>query len=91
MNIQRIRYLREVLVADDKGKDTIGMEFSYDSGVGQAPHFLGVPDADLAQARALYAAWGGSRPEGDRKGTIVKGPWIPFIQSKSIWRKNGNS
>ncbi len=43
-----------------------------------------------SEARALYLAWGGSRSEGYRIGTTVKGPWVPSVQSKSIWRKNGN-
>ncbi len=90
MHIQRIRFLREVLVTDLKGKATSTMEFSYDSGAERAPHFFGVPDDDLLQARALYLAWGGSRREGYQIGTTVKGLWVPSVQSKSIWRKNGN-
>lgn len=90
MNIQRIRFLRERLVADSKGKDSAAMEFSYDSGAERAPHFFGVPDDDVPETRALYLAWGGTGPEGYRVGTTVKGPWIPNAPSKSIWRKNGN-
>jgi hypothetical protein len=73
MNIQRIRFLREVLASNAKGKQTINMEFSYDSGE-RPPHFFGVPDEDVPQARALYLEWGGSRPEGYRRGATVKGP-----------------
>ena len=33
MNIKRIRFLREILAADPQGRDTISLEFSYDSGM----------------------------------------------------------
>ena len=85
MYIDRIQFLREVLVTDRQGKAAGTMEFSYDSGVEQAPHFFGVPDDDLPQARALYLAWGGNRPEGSQIGTTVRGPWIPAVQSRNIW------
>ncbi len=78
-------------MTDAQGRDTISMEFSYDSGTGSAPYFLAVPVEYISQARALYQAWGGSREEGERVGTTVNGPWIPFIQSKGNRRKNGNS
>ncbi len=89
MHIERIQFLREVLVTDRKGKSTSTMEFSCDSGAERAPHFFGVPDDDVPQARALYLAWGGKRPEGYQIGTTVRGPWIPPVQSKSIWRSVG--
>jgi hypothetical protein len=73
MDIQRIRFLREVLVTNTKGQQSITMEFSYDSGE-RPPRFFGVPDDDVSRARALYVAWGGSRPEGYRRGTTVKSP-----------------
>lgn len=90
MNIQKVRFLREVLVTDAKGHDTITMEFSYDSDLERTPHFFEVPAQDVPKARSLYAAWGGRRTVGHRQGTTVNGPWIPFIQSKSMWRQNGN-
>ncbi len=89
MHIERIQFLREVLVTDRKDKSTSTMEFSYDNGNDRVPHFFGVPDDDMPQARALYLAWGGNRPEGYQIGTTVRGPWIPPVQSKSIWRQGG--
>jgi hypothetical protein len=82
MNLRRIHFLREVLVSNANGKDTIAFEFTYDNGGGREPHFFGVTDDDLPEARTLYAAWGGSRPHGSRYGTTVKGPGSPFIQSR---------
>ncbi len=84
MHIDRIQFLREILVTDHKGKSTSTIEFSYDSGAERAPHFFGVPDDYIPQARALYLAWGGSRLAGYQIGTTVRGPWIPPVQSKSI-------
>jgi hypothetical protein len=88
MNIQRIHFLREVLVTDANGHDTSAFEFSYDNGGDREPHFFGIADADRSQVRALYAAWGGSRLDGYRRGSTVKSPGSPFIQSKGLWRKN---
>lgn len=90
MNIRKIRFLRERLVTDTRGQDTIKMEYSYDSDLDRTPHFFEVPAPELRKARALYAAWGGKRTAGDRVGTTVEGPWIPFIQLKSMWRQNGD-
>lgn len=90
MNIRKIRFLREVMVTDAQGQDTIKMEFSYDRDLDRTPHFFEVPASEIRKARALYAAWGGRRAEGYRQGTTVKGPWIPFIQSKSMRRQNGD-
>ncbi|MGB8644800.1 MAG: hypothetical protein WCF84_06155 [Anaerolineae bacterium] len=84
MDIRRIHFLREVLVSEAKRKDIIKYEFSYDNGGGHAPHFFRVTENDLSQARALYAAWGGHRPDGDRCGSVVKGPPSPFIQSRGM-------
>lgn len=89
MHIERIQFLREVLVTDREGKSASTMEFSYDSGNDRVPHFFGVPDDDVPQARELYLAWGGNRPEGYRTGTTVKGPPTPPVQSKSIWSQAG--
>ncbi len=91
MDIKRVRFLREVVVTDAQGRDTISLEFSYDSGVGRAPYFLAVPVEQISQARSLYHAWGGSRQAGERVGTTVRGPWIPSIQSKGNRSKNGDS
>lgn len=89
MNIKRIRFLREILAADPQGRDTISLEFSYDSGAERAPYFLAVPVECIPRARALYEAWGGRRYDGERVGTMVSGPWIPSVQSKGFQRKNG--
>lgn len=79
MHINRIQFLRDILVTDRNGKATSTMEFSYDSGNERAPHFFGVPDDDIPQARALYLAWGGNRPKGYQVGSTVRGPWIPTV------------
>jgi hypothetical protein len=87
VDINRIQFLREILVADGNGKRMSTMEFSYDSGDERAPHFFGVPDDDIPETRALYSAWGGNRPEGYQIGTTVRSPWSPVIPLKSIWKK----
>jgi len=87
LNIRRIHFLREVLVSDANGQDSITFEFTYDNGGGRAPHFFGVTDDDLPQARALYAVWGGRRLHGYRYGSTVKGPGSPFIQSRNAGEK----
>lgn len=74
MDIQRILFLREVVVTDGNGKTTIALEFSLDSGADRTPRFFGVPDDDLPQARLLNQQWGGSRPEGYRVGSTVPRP-----------------
>lgn len=84
----RIQFLRDVVVTR-KGKAASTVEFSYDSGDGRAPHFSDVPADDLIQARALYLAWGGNRPEGYPVGTTVRSPWPPLrLQFKSIWKQS---
>lgn len=90
MNTQRICFLREVLVRDAKGRDKMIIEFSYENGKQREAPFFEVPDAELLQAQVLYAAWGGIRPAGYRRGTTVKRPWVSLIQSKSMWRQNGD-
>lgn len=72
----KIRYLREILRRDAKGNDGIAMEVAYDNGPGRVARFFAVPTDDLPEARALYAAWGGSRPEGYRVGTAAEGPRV---------------
>ncbi len=74
MNAQRIRFLREILVTDRNGKSTNTMEFSYDDRFVRKPRFFGVPDDEEAQARQLYLEWGGTRLEGQRRGTTVSHP-----------------
>ena len=88
MNLKSIYFLREVLVMDGDGKDTIAYEFSYDNGGHREPHFYFVSDTDTSQASALYLAWGGIRADGYRQGSTVKSPGSPFIQSKGLWRKD---
>lgn len=74
MNQQRVRFLREVLVADSNGKSTTTIEFSYEDRFALKPRFFGVPDDQEAQARQLYLEWGGTRREGQRHGTTVSRP-----------------
>ncbi len=74
MDIQRIRFLREILVTDRNGKSTIEIEFSYDDRFVRKPRFFGVPDVEEAQARQLYTEWGGTRLEGQRRGVTASHP-----------------
>jgi hypothetical protein len=74
MNAQRIRFLREILVTDRNGKSTNTMEFSYDDRFVRKPRFFGVPDDEEAQAHRLYLERGGTRLEGQRRGTTVSHP-----------------
>jgi hypothetical protein len=74
MDNQRIRFLREILITDRNGKSTTTIEFSYDDRFVRKPHFFGVPDDEEAQARQLYLEWGGTRLEGQRRGTTVSHP-----------------
>ncbi len=82
MDTQQIRFLREIEVRDDQGQKTIMMEFSCDDGARRTPRFFEIPNDDLTQARALYLAWGGSRPEGYRIGTTVRSPSWPAFPSR---------
>ena len=89
MIIEQITWLRERVVTNRQGEDTLAMEFSCDSGYGRTPQFFTVKVEDLREARLLYRAWGGDRPEGYRVGTTVKGPGKPRTPSIRIWRHNG--
>lgn len=88
MDSQRVYFLRELLTRDAKGQDVLIMEFSYENGSRRAPRFFEVPDAEVLKARVLYAAWGGIRLEGYRRGTTVQRPWVPAILWKNTWREN---
>lgn len=88
MDLRRIYFLREVLATDAAGRDILIMEFSYENRNQGKARFFEVPDDDLLQARVLYAAWGGIRPAGYRRGTTVKRPWVPVIQSEKSRRDN---
>ncbi|MGB8646996.1 MAG: hypothetical protein WCF84_17295 [Anaerolineae bacterium] len=74
MDIQRVRFLRQYMVTNIKNEQVVMMEFSYDNGAEHAPRFFGVPDQDMTTACALYTNWGGSRPDGYRRGTTVRMP-----------------
>ncbi len=89
MDIEHLCWLREIVVTDAKGLDTVGLEFSYDTGRAQTPRFFRVPAVDVTQARSLYQEWGGTRPDGYRRGSTVKGPSRPFAPSIQVWRENG--
>lgn len=77
MNVERVHYLREIIVRDRKGQATVTVEFSYDDRFAHKPRFFGVPDDQVEQARRLYLEWGGSRPEGYRIGTTAGRPASP--------------
>ena len=74
MDTQRVRFLREIVVAEGKENKIITLEFSYDDGFKRQPRFFRVPSADLADAHQLYAEWGGRRSEGHRRGTVARRP-----------------
>jgi hypothetical protein len=74
MNIDKVRYLREILVTDGRGKTTVIMEFSYDDRFAFKHRFFGVPDDQRLVAQQLYGEWGGSRLEGYRRGTTAGRP-----------------
>jgi hypothetical protein len=88
MDIEHLCWLREILVAEPAGGDTVGMEFSYDNGTLRVPRFFRVPQAEVAQARTLYQEWGGIRSPEYRRGTTAKGPSNPFAPSIKIWKEN---
>ncbi len=90
MNVEQICWMREMLVRDADGQDHVVMQVSFDNGYGRTPHFFRVPPQDYAQARSLYAEWGGMRAEGFRIGTVAKGPGKPFVPMSYAWRKHGN-
>jgi len=90
MDVEHMTWLHEYIITDAVGKDAIALEFSYDSGFEHAPRFFRVPQKDVPEAHALYAALGGSRGEGFRSGTTVKGPSLPFAPSIKLWREIGN-
>jgi len=89
MDIEQICWMREYVVRDPKGLDSIRIEVSYDDGRGRTPHFFRIPPDDLPQASALYLKWGGVRYAGTRRGNTVKGPSVPFAPSVKIWREIG--
>lgn len=89
MDVEHLCWMRELLVADPKGNDTVRMEVSYDDGRGRTPQFFRVPEEDVTQARALYKEWGGFRDPQYRQGTTAKGPGKPVLPSIKIWRENG--
>lgn len=90
MDIEHMTWLHEYVVKDPAGQDAIALEFSYESGYEHTPHFFPVPKNEVQQAHTLYLAWGGSRTEGFRSGTTVKGPSLPFPPSIKLWRENGH-
>ena len=58
MNIPRVHFSRERLVADEKGMLAGTIEFSCDDRFVRMPRFFGVPEVEQAQARLLYPEWG---------------------------------
>jgi hypothetical protein len=82
MDIKRIRFMRELLVTNGKGKTRVVREFSYDAPSVDRLRFFGVPDDQEAQAAQLYLEWGGSRPEGWRVGSMVSPPELTASQKE---------
>jgi hypothetical protein len=74
MDKQRMRFLREILITHRNGEPTTAIEFTYDDRFVRKPRFFVVPYAEQAEARQLYLEWGGTRREGQGRGTTVSHP-----------------
>jgi hypothetical protein len=79
MDVNRIHFIREIVVTDHRGRETPTMQFSYDNASYLRLTFLGVPSADQEQVRALYLKLGGGRVEGWESGSTV------IIPNRSRW------
>ncbi len=74
MDVDKVHFFREVLVADDKGQTNVVIEFSYDDRFAYRHRFYGVPADQQVMARQLYQEWGGNRLKGYWRGTTVGRP-----------------
>ncbi len=81
MDTNKIHFIREILLTDNRGKETPTMQFSYDNASYLLPTYLLVPSADQARIHALYLKLGGSRSEGRESGTVV------VIPNRSAWAR----
>jgi hypothetical protein len=79
MDINKIHFIREILVKDYRGRETPTMQLSFDNASYQRPAFQGAPSADQEQVRALYLKLGGGRSEGWESGSTV------IIPNRSFW------
>jgi hypothetical protein len=79
MDINKIHFIREILVMDHQGKTIPSMQFSYDNASYLQPSFMNVPSTDQAQVRKLYEQLGGGRHEGWWSGSTV------IIPNRSFW------
>jgi hypothetical protein len=74
MDTVRIRFLREILMTHRNTKATAMTEFTFDDRCVRKPRFFVVPYDEQAQARRLYLKWGGTRREGQLRGTSASQP-----------------
>jgi hypothetical protein len=79
MDVNKIHFIREIMVKEYRGTGTPTMQLSYDNASYLRPAFLLVPSADQEQVRALYLSLGGGRSEGSESGSTV------IIPNRSLW------
>ena len=79
MDVNKIHFIREIMVRDFRGRETPTMQLSYDNASYLIPTFLKAPSADQEQVRALYLKLGGGRPESSESGSTV------IIPNRSFW------
>jgi hypothetical protein len=79
MDINRIHFIREILVYDRRGVLIPTMQFSCENAAHLHPDFSRVPLAEQAGVRVLYTQLGGRRPAGRWSGSTVT------IPSPSWW------
>lgn len=79
MNINKIHFIREILVTDYRNRETPTMQFSYDNASYLRPTFMFVPSVDQEKIRELYLELGGGRQEGRYSGSTI------VIPNRSFW------
>jgi hypothetical protein len=79
MDVNKIHFIREIMVKDYHGRETPTMQISDDNASYLCPKFLRAPSTDQEQVRALYLKLGGGRSEGWESGSTV------IIPNRSVW------
>jgi hypothetical protein len=86
MDLINVRHLREVLIADERGKLISTMQYSSQNTYHFRPSFVEVPAPDQAAAHELYIKWGGQRREGVMFGMTVTIPLAARAGNRGIAR-----
>lgn len=60
MRINKIHFIREIVVREPEGNDTLQLQVAYDAPSALHPKFRDVPAHELEEVRALYLEMGGS-------------------------------